>query len=97
MGQNNKSNHTYDVMIVGAGVIGSVLALALAKQGYHVVIMDLNVPSFQACEPERVIALSEGSARYLDSLGVWQDILENGAGLIRHIAVREPGFSGAVD
>lgn len=94
MGQNN---NTYDVMIVGAGVIGSVLALDLAKQGYHVAILDLHVPSFQACDPERVIALSEGSARYLDSLGVWQAILENGAGLIQHIAVCEPGFSGAVD
>lgn len=90
-------NKTYDVMIVGAGVIGSALALALSKQGYSIALLDVQSPSFSPTNPERVIALSEGSKRYLDSLGVWQDIVAQGAGWIKQIAVREPDNFGAVD
>ncbi|MDQ6983755.1 MAG: FAD-dependent monooxygenase, partial [Ghiorsea sp.] len=85
------------MMIVGAGVIGSALALALSKQGYSIVLLDVQSPSFSPTNPERVIALSEGSKRYLDSLGVWQAVIQQGAGWIKHIAVREPDNFGAVD
>ena len=87
----------YDVAIVGAGVIGSTLALHASRLGYHVALLDLRAPSFAPCQPERVIALSEGSARYLHDLGVWSHILARGAGLIQHIHVSEPGNTGAVD
>lgn len=90
-------NKTYDVMIVGAGVIGSALALTLSKQGYSIALLDMQRPSFKATNPERVIALNEGSKRYLDSLGVWQGIVQQGAGWIKHIAVREPDHVGAMD
>ncbi|WP_038250053.1 FAD-dependent oxidoreductase [Ghiorsea bivora] len=88
---------TYDIVIVGAGVIGSVLALSLAKEGYTIALLDAQDPSLEPTNPERVIALSEGSKRYLSSLGVWDDIAAGGAGLIQHIAVREPQNIGAVD
>ncbi|MDX8380648.1 MAG: FAD-dependent monooxygenase [Ghiorsea sp.] len=87
----------YDVAIVGAGVVGSVLALHFSKLGYHVVLLDAYEPSFAISDPERVIALSEGSVSYLDSLGVWQNIQKNGAGLIQNITVREPGHAGVVE
>ncbi len=87
----------YDIAIVGAGAIGSTLALALAKQGYRMVLLDACVPSFESSDPERVIALSEGSKRYLESLEVWDAMLAHGAGWIQHIAVREPNNIGAVD
>ncbi|MDQ7004244.1 MAG: FAD-dependent oxidoreductase [Ghiorsea sp.] len=90
-------NKTYDVMIVGAGVIGSALALALSKQGYSIALLDAQNPSFAATNPERVIALNEGSKRYLDSLGVWQDMMQQGAGWIKHVAVREPAHMSAMD
>ncbi|HID36079.1 MAG TPA: ubiquinone biosynthesis protein [Ghiorsea sp.] len=88
---------TYDMVIVGAGVIGSALALDLAKQGYNIALLDVMQPSFAPTNPERVIALNEGSARYLDKLGLWQDILQQGAGWIKHIAVSEPGNAGKMD
>jgi len=87
----------YDIAIVGAGVVGSVLALHLSKLGYHVVLLDAYESSFAVSNPERVIALSEGSVSYLDSLGVWQNIRKNGAGLIQNITVREPGDAGVVE
>jgi len=87
----------YDIVIVGAGVIGAALALDLAQKGYCIALLDVQIPSFQQTNPERVIALSEGSKSYLTNLGVWNDIAENGAGWIQHIAVREPQNIGAVD
>ncbi len=90
-------DNKYDIAIVGAGVIGSALALDLAKQGYSIVLLDVMQPSFAPTNPERVIALNEGSARYLNTLGVWQDILQQGAGRIKHISVSEPGNAGKVD
>ena len=88
---------TYDITIVGGGVIGSVLALHLARLDYQVLLLDAAELDMSATDPERVIALSEGSKRYLDKLGVWQDVYASGAGLIQHIAVREPNNIGAVD
>jgi len=86
----------YDIAIVGAGVVGSVLALHLSQLGYHVVLLDAHHPTFAASDPERVIALSEGSANYLESLGVWPNVRKNGAGLIQNITIAEPGNPGAV-
>ncbi|MDQ7057892.1 MAG: FAD-dependent oxidoreductase [Ghiorsea sp.] len=88
---------TYDIVIVGAGVIGAGLALSLAKEGYTIALLDAQEPSLKPTNPERVIALSEGSKRYLLNLGVWDDIAAGGAGFIQHIAVREPQNIGAVD
>jgi len=80
----------YDVVIVGAGVIGSALALRLAQLHYHVALLDMKSPLFEATDPERVIALSEGSSRYLKALGVWDAVLAHGAGHIKDIVVLEP-------
>ncbi len=92
-----KSEAKYDVVIMGAGAIGSALALALSQQGYRIALLDACKPHFASSDPERVIALSEGSRRYLESLGVWQAIAAHDVGLIQHIAVREPYHAGAVD
>ncbi len=87
----------YDIVIVGAGVIGSALALHLSRLGYSIALLDIKQPSFEPTTPERVIALSEGSSRYLKFLGVWDDVVTPGVGLIKDIVVREPGSSGHVD
>ena len=68
-----------DLIIVGAGMVGSALALALQEQGLDVLLVDggpLSVKPFEphaAFEP-RVSALSVASQRILDRLGVWDGI-----------------------
>ena len=65
-----------DVLIVGAGMVGSALALALQGSGLQVLLLDgspLSVKPFDpaaAFEP-RVSALSAASQRILERLGVW--------------------------
>jgi 2-octaprenyl-6-methoxyphenol hydroxylase len=92
----SQSNLEFDQIIVGAGAVGSALALQLSDMGYHVAIIDFQTPGYQSSDPERVIALSHGSKCYLEALGVWQGIEDVGAGLIRHIHVTEPGNAGFV-
>jgi 2-octaprenylphenol hydroxylase len=69
-----------DVIIVGAGMVGSTLALALQHSGLQVMLLDggpLSVKPFDqsgAFEP-RVSALSAASQRILERLNVWPGIV----------------------
>lgn len=70
-----------DLLIVGAGMVGSALALALQDSGLEVLLLDgspLSVKPFAAdaaFEP-RVSALSAASQRILERLGVWDGIAQ---------------------
>ncbi len=68
-----------DLIIVGAGMVGSTLALALEHSGLDILIVDsspLSVSPFaaQASFEPRVSALSMASQRILERLGAWQGI-----------------------
>lgn len=70
-----------DLIIVGAGMVGSALALALRKQGMECLVLDggpMTVEPFDrvaAYEP-RVSALSMASQRILERLGAWPGVQE---------------------
>jgi 2-polyprenylphenol 6-hydroxylase len=62
-----------DVLIVGAGLPGLTLALALRGTGLSVRLVDRRLPSIDP-SPEwdaRIYAISPGNARFLHELGVW--------------------------
>ena len=68
-----------DLIIVGAGMVGSTLALALEHSGLDILIVDgspLSVSPFDAQAPfePRVSALSMASQRILERLGAWPGI-----------------------
>lgn len=69
-----------DLIIVGAGMVGSALALALRQQGLECLLVDggsLQAEPFDAAsayEP-RVSALSMASQRILERLGAWPGVL----------------------
>jgi len=66
-----------DVAVVGAGVVGSCAALALAKLPVNVVLIEAReataVHSQSGFDP-RVMALNSHAQQLLDQLGVWQAI-----------------------
>jgi 2-octaprenyl-6-methoxyphenol hydroxylase len=84
-----------DIAIVGGGMVGASLAVALAPLGLKVALIEAfahdsaSQPSFD----ERTTALSNGSRRILETLGVWAD-LEASATPIRKIHVSDQGRFG---
>jgi len=65
-----------DVVVVGAGIVGSAAALGFARDGLRVAVVEPRAPSpWRADAPDlRVYALAQDSVALLDQLGVWGDI-----------------------
>lgn len=69
------TGQTYDVVIVGAGIVGAALAVALRDSGLRLALVEPHPPSVPAAELDtRIYAISPGSAAFLESLGVWQNL-----------------------
>lgn len=86
-------NHTpapCDVVAVGAGLVGPVLAMTLARRGWRVQLLDTTPAERDPTTDARPLALSQSSVRILDSLGLWYRI-RAGATPIRVIHVSEAG------
>lgn len=84
--------YDYDVVIIGGGLVGGSLACALSGSGLRVAVVEA-VAAQAAEQPsydERVIALSLGSRRIFESIGLWPDIAPE-AEPIRRIHVSERG------
>ena len=65
----------YDIVIVGAALVGASAAVALAKQGFTVALVDRKFPIVELTNGDwdsRIYAISPGNADWLKSLGVWQ-------------------------
>jgi len=83
-------------MIVGGGLVGSLLANALLSIPVRVVLVEardvdtLEQPSFDA----RSTALANGTVRIFERLGLWQDVAP-AAEPIEHIHIGQQGRFGA--
>ncbi len=70
--------HDSDILITGGGLNGPVLALALARAGFSVTLVDATPPA-TAADPEfdgRAYALALASRRMLARLGLWQALAD---------------------
>jgi 2-octaprenyl-6-methoxyphenol hydroxylase len=92
---NANGSGSVDVAIVGGGLVGASLAVALAPLGLTVALIEA-VPYDDTAQPsfdERTTALSNGSRRILETLGVWPKVSAL-ATAIRKIHVSEQGCFG---
>lgn len=85
-----------DVAIVGAGVVGTAAALALANEGLRVAIIEAHEPArWSADSPDlRVYAFAPDSRALLESLGVWPAVLSARAQAYRAMRVWDAGGGG---
>lgn len=89
-----------DIAIIGGGLVGASLALALqglAKaRGWKIVLIEPFAPgdSFQPSYDARSSALSFGTRQIYEQLGVWQEV-ERRAEPIRQIQVSDRGRFGS--
>ena len=64
---------SFDVAIVGGGMVGATLGVALAPLNLRVALIEA-IPHNAAAQPsfdERTTALSNGSRRILETIGIW--------------------------
>ncbi|WP_456405426.1 2-octaprenyl-6-methoxyphenyl hydroxylase [Thiolapillus sp.] len=85
----------YDIIIVGGGMAGASLAIALSGHGLQIALIEAadlkidTVPNYD----DRGIALAYGSQRIFSALNTWSDMAAD-AEPIRHIHVSEQGGFG---
>ncbi len=70
----------HDVIVVGAGMVGAALALALARAGFDVAVIEPRAPKPWNARDDidlRVVALAPSSIELLGRLDVWKSIRES--------------------
>ena len=91
----NDTPPDYDVAIIGGGMVGASLALALGATPLRILVVEAFAPD-SAAQPsfdERTSALGNGSRRVFEALGLW-DRLAPDASQIRRIHVSDAGRFG---
>jgi len=81
-----------NIVIVGGGPVGMVLSLLLAKQSIGSTVLEVRKQG-AANQDTRALALSFGSRRILEKLGVWQSLAPH-ATAINTIHVSQKGSIG---
>lgn len=87
--------HDYDLIIVGAGLAGNCLALALKDSGLKIALVEANSREQLRNSPagDRALALAAGTVELLDALGAWRGVA-NKATAIEHIHISDRGHFG---
>lgn len=82
--------HEVDVAIVGGGLVGASLAVALSGQALRVALLEAAPPPQSAWSwDERCIALNDASYRILQQLGLWPALQGDAAAIVAtHISER---------
>ena len=88
----------YDVIIVGGGLAGLALAVALRRSRLAVALIEGREPVRPEGWDARIYAISPANARFLDEIGVWKHLDVARVAPVRKMAVRgdrggEVGFS----
>ncbi|NOR71193.1 MAG: 2-octaprenyl-6-methoxyphenyl hydroxylase [Methylomarinum sp.] len=87
--------HDYDVLIVGGGLAGNCLALALKDSGLHIALIEASTREQLHDSPagDRALALSAGTIKLLQAINAWKGI-ESKATAIKDIHISDQGHFG---
>jgi ubiquinone biosynthesis UbiH/UbiF/VisC/COQ6 family hydroxylase len=82
----------FDIVIVGAGLVGASFAMALRGSGLKLALVEAQAPAAAADSwDSRVYAISPGSAAFLDGLGVWKRLARERISAVHEMLVRGDG------
>jgi len=93
----NERRHDYDLLIIGGGLAGNCLSLALKDTGLKLAVVEANTPEQLAASPagDRALALAAGTVQVLETLGIWSGVSDK-ATAIKHIHISDKGHFGKV-
>ncbi len=78
----------FDIVIVGAGLVGASFAMALRGGGLKLALVEAQAPAAVADDwDSRVYAISPGSAAFLQSMGVWKRLDRNRIGAVHEMHI----------
>ncbi len=93
----------FDLIVVGAGMVGATLARAVANLPLRIALVDgmplpraTNAPDTGSGYDSRVSAISAASETILDNLGVWQRIPESSRSPYRYMRVWDAEGTGEI-
>jgi len=89
--------HDYDIILIGAGLVGTSLVTALQGQGLKIAVLEKNLPSSMTSITldNRPISLAYASYLVLKTMNVWSD-LEGDATPINNVHISEQGRLGTM-
>ncbi|MCR4303820.1 MAG: 2-octaprenyl-6-methoxyphenyl hydroxylase, partial [Gallionella sp.] len=94
-GSNYLMKDNFDVLIIGGGLVGASLAMALRESPLRLGVIEA-IPLAASTQPsydDRTLALAYGSKQIFDSIGCWDDIAPE-ATPIEHIHISDRGHFG---
>ena len=89
----------FDVVIIGAGIVGATAACALGEAGVRVALIEARPLAGDADDgvrDARVFAITRASQRIFEALGVWEPIMARGAYPFSDMEVWDAGGTGAI-
>jgi len=98
MKKNNTDKH-YDIIIVGAGMVGATMACALGNSTLKIAIIEARQSDFNWPEGShdiRVSALTHASQHIFENLGVWQAMLDDGVAAYNKMNVWDASGNGQI-
>ncbi len=86
----------FDVIIIGGGLVGASLAVALKSSGKRILLVESGLSGChdQPDSDQRTIALTHGSKLVFSAMGVWEGIASQKAETIKDIHVSNRGHLG---
>lgn len=89
----------FDVVIIGAGIVGATAACALAQAGARVALVEarpIAPETTGGVRDARVFAITRASQRIFEALGVWERIITREAYPFREMEVWDAGGTGII-
>jgi len=93
------TQHQFDVIVVGAGMVGAALALALGRHDFKVALVDAHAPQLEWTQDGydiRVSAITRASQQVFESLDAWSVMQAERISPYRDMHVWDAGGDGVI-
>ena len=93
------TQHQFDVIVVGAGMVGAALALALGRHDFKVALVDAHAPQLEWPQDGydiRVSAITRASQQVFESLDAWSVMQAERISPYRDMHVWDAGGDGVI-